>query len=190
MSKKIPAVRRAEYDTIAQLRAKGVTPDRIAKLLGISEAEVRSRLDYLTDRYRDVVTRNGTASVLAEQAMAIEASMEELSRVAKGSKGMTKIQAIRAREELRRTWLDVCAKAGMLPAENVPFFDAVAADLTPEQKKALAKLGLRRLLAVRDGVVTRAVTIYPRRRKGSQASLGDEKVAEIADKEEDDSEED
>jgi hypothetical protein len=127
----------------------GMQPSRIAKKMGETEARVIKAIHYLVDRYSDILGRAGKDRILAEQAMAIETAMVTLSQLAKEARADIRIQAIRAREELRKDWLNLLAQAGLVKVQKASFFDSVTEGMSVAQKQKLIKLGQRRLKQLR-----------------------------------------
>jgi hypothetical protein len=116
----------------------------------VSERKAREALDFVVNRYVALVGRNGPAFVLAEQAMAMEAAMAELSILSAASAHpVVRVQAIRAREELRRTWLDLLSKVGALKFTGKSLFGDSQSDLTDEERRRLVRIGTRRLKQAR-----------------------------------------
>jgi len=132
---------------IVELRVQGMQADEIAAKLGVSLKEVRQALRDITSRYVVQLGKYGKPNILAEQALAVEASMVALSALAtdKFAKPGERIQAIKAREELRKDWLNLLAHSGIVEMSKASFLDTVTAGMTPEQKRKLIRLGLRRI---------------------------------------------
>lgn len=146
MMKRIGALSKFKAQVL-ELRVQGMQADEIAGKLGVSLKEVRKGLRAITRRYVDQLGRYGKANILAEQALAVEASMVALSSLAtdKFAKAGERIQAIRAREELRKDWLNLLAQSGIVEISKSSYLDSVTAGMTPEQKRKLIKLGLKRI---------------------------------------------
>src|SRR5713101_273177 len=90
----------------------------------------------LVERYREALALRGRANLIVEQAMAMEVSMTQLSSLLQdATRPQVKIQAIRAREELREKWLDLLAQAGIVDVKPSTGFDNVTSNLTDEERE-------------------------------------------------------
>lgn len=145
--KALVPVKHAEfYAKVWKLRAKGMQPSSIAAKLGVLETRVIKALNYLIDRYGDILGKIGKDRILAEHAMAIETTMIAISDLCKkDTKADVRLQAIKLREELRKDWLNALAQAGVVKFERVSFSESVTDGMTNEQKLKLAKRGMKLL---------------------------------------------
>ncbi len=144
MRKQMHALPNEFYAKVVRLRSGGLQTYEIASRLNEPEAKVRKALDFMVERYRDALTLRGKA-VFVEQAMAIEVTMTQLSSLFKeATRPEVKIQAIRAREEMRDRWLDLLAQAGILDAKPTTAFH-VTQNLTDEEKRRFIRIGYKRI---------------------------------------------
>ncbi len=139
------------YATIARMRSGGKSIYQIAKRTGLTEAKVREAIDYNVTRYRTMLGAAGKGFIIAEQALAIQITMAEISRLIKEEhSNKVKLDAYRLREVLREKWLNLLAQAGVVEMKRTTFFDEVTVGMTPEQKTKLVMMGVKRLQKIEE----------------------------------------
>ncbi len=134
------------YARVVRLRAGGAQTYEIAARLNEPEAKVREALEFMVERYCDALASRGRVNLIAEQAMAIEVSMTQLtSLLGEVTRPEVKVQIIRAREALRKEWLNLIAQVGIVDVKPSTAFTSGTANLTDEQRRKLIEIGLRQL---------------------------------------------